>query len=60
MDWLKKVLKSKTINFNAAGAAIFALLSAFGIDVPADVVAAIGVIGNIILRFITKEPISAK
>ena len=54
------ILKSKTIDFNAICLAAFALLTGFGIEVPAEVVAAVVTIGNFILRFFTDKPLSEK
>ena len=60
MDYFKKLFKSKTINFNALVPAIVALLAAFGVVVPTALVTAILVIGNMVLRMITKEAITDK
>ncbi|MBC8508645.1 MAG: hypothetical protein H8D34_27620 [Chloroflexi bacterium] len=60
MDYFKKLFKSKTINFNALVPAIVALLAAFGVAVPTALVTAILVIGNMVLRMITKEAITDK
>ena len=59
-DLLKKLLKSKTLDFNAAVPALAGVLFAFGIEIPAEVVAGVLVVGNWILRFFTKGPISDK
>jgi hypothetical protein len=55
-----KIFKSKTLNFNIICGAVFTLLTGFGVEVPAEVVAAITTIGNFILRFFTDKPISEK
>lgn len=55
-----KLLKSKTINFNIIIAALFTLGKGFGYEVPADVIAAVTLIGNFILRLFTKDAIKDK
>lgn len=55
-----KIFKSKTVDFNIICGTIFALLEGLGIEVPAEVVAAVLTIGNFILRFFTKGPLSDK
>jgi hypothetical protein len=57
---LEQLRKSKTVDFNAACAAVFGLLLAFGVEVPAEVVAAVTTIGNFILRFFTNKSLSEK
>ena len=57
---MTKYLKSKTINFNVLAGAIVPMLSAFGVAVDPTLITSILVIANIILRRITKEPLSAK
>jgi len=59
---IKKLLKSKTIDTNAAILAAVALVKAFGIDVgitPEQIATVIAVI-NIILRFFTTKPVAEK
>jgi len=56
----KKMFKSKTLKFNTLVPALAGLAMAFGIVVPAEVVSGILVVGNFILRFVTKAPISEK
>jgi len=64
MEWIKKVLSSKTININALVVAIFAVLASVGIQIPEElsstIVAVVMGIVNILLRFITKESIADK
>lgn len=60
MDYFKKLFKSKTINFNALVPAVIALLGATGISVPTELATAVLVIGNMVLRMITKEAITDK
>lgn len=55
-----KIFKSKTIDFNILCGAVFTALTAFGIDIPAEVVAAVVTIGNFILRFFTNKSLSEK
>ena len=55
-----KLYKSKTINFNALMAAGLGIAAALGFDIPPAISNAVLIIGNWILRLVTKEPISAK
>ena len=57
---MKKLFKSKTINFNLLIPAIVGLLSAFGVVVPVEVATGILAIGNFILRLMTTEAIVDK
>lgn len=57
---MKKLFKSKTINFNLLIPAIVGLLAAFGIAVPVEVATGILAIGNFILRLMTNEAITDK
>ena len=57
---VKQALKSKTVDINAIAVGVVATLSAFGIIIPPEAVAGIFAIGNIILRFVTKKPLSEK
>ena len=52
--------KSKTIDVNVIGAAVVAILTAFGIALPVEAVTAFFTIANIFLRFITKESLADK
>ena len=54
------IFKSKTLDFNMIVPALAIMAKALGFEIPAEVVAGILAIGNFILRFITKEPMSAK
>jgi len=56
----KQLAKSKTINFNALIAAIAAASAALGYPLPPGYTEAALIIGNIILRLVTKEAISDK
>lgn len=56
----KQVLKSKTIDFNVLVPAVTALLTALGVTVAPQVVVSVLVLGNIVLRLITKGSVSAK
>ena len=51
--------KSKTIWFNALLGAVVAFTQAIGHPLGEDVIAAIVTIGNILLRIITTEPVTA-
>ena len=55
-----KIRKSKTLGFNTIVPALAGFLMAVGVEIPAEVVAGVLAIGNYVLRFFTKEPISAK
>jgi hypothetical protein len=55
-----KLWKSKTLDFNVLVPAIYAFLIAIGMDIPENVMVGVLAIGNFILRFFTKEPVSAK
>ena len=57
---MKKLFKSKTIDFNILVPAIWVFLGSIGVDIPEDVMIGILAIGNFILRFFTKKPISEK
>lgn len=60
MNYVKQLLKSKTIKFNVLGGALVTILSAFDVDVTPEAVTAISVIGNILFRILTTEAISKK
>jgi hypothetical protein len=54
-----KWYKSKTLNFNALYMAIVAAITqGFGIEIPAEAIAAVQTLLNIGLRFVTKGPIA--
>ena len=55
-----KLFKSKTIDFNILVPALWAFLTAVGVDIPEDVMIGILAIGNFILRFFTAKPLSEK
>ena len=55
-----KVWKSKTIDFNVVVAALWAMVQSLGMDIPEDVMVGVLAVGNFILRFFTKEPVSEK
>jgi len=57
---VSQIFNSKTINFNALMVAIMVVVAAMGYEIPSEVSNAILILGNVILRFITKEPLSAK
>jgi hypothetical protein len=52
--------KSKTINMNALYMALVAVSSALGIELGPELIAAGQTILNIVMRYITKEPMAAK
>lgn len=55
-----KLFKSKTIMFNALFVALFDILKACGVDIPAEVVVNIIGVMNFILRFLTTKAIKDK
>ena len=55
-----KVWKSKTIDFNVVVAALWAMVQSLGMDIPEEVMVGVLAVGNFILRFFTKEPVSEK
>lgn len=55
-----KLWKSKTLDFNVLVPAIYAFLIAIGMDIPENVMVGVLAIGNFVLRFLTKKPISEK
>ena len=55
-----KVWKRKTIDFNVVVAALWAMVQSLGIDIPEEVMVGVLSVGNFILRFFTKEPVSEK
>jgi len=55
-----KVWKSKTIDFNVVVAALWAMVQSLGMDIPEEVMVGVLSVGNFILRFFTKEPVSEK
>lgn len=57
---LKQVLKSKTIDVNAAAGALLPILLFFGVEMTAGEVGAFFVIVNIALRFFTKTAVIDK
>ena len=56
----KQIVNSKTVDFNILLPVVVGLASAFGWTIPVEAVTAIFAIGNIILRFLTKKPVSEK
>lgn len=57
---LKKLFKSKTVDFNIFAGAVVTILTACGVVIPVEVVTAVLCIGNFILRLVTKGAISEK
>ena len=56
----KFFLKSKTVMGNISVGVIVTILNLFGIDLPVELITAILVVMNLILRMVTKVPISEK
>ncbi len=54
------IFKSKTINFNILATALVSILTGVGVDVPIEAVTGVFALGNFVLRFFTKEPLSTK
>jgi len=57
---MKKLFKSKTIDFNVLVPAIYAFLKTMGMDIPEDMMVGILAIGNFILRLVTTKPVAEK
>ncbi len=57
---LKQVAKSKTVNFNVWMPIVLAILPQLGVAVTPALTGAVLALGNIFLRFITKQPITEK
>ncbi|MBW1803333.1 MAG: hypothetical protein JRJ85_21710 [Deltaproteobacteria bacterium] len=57
---LKRLLKSKTIDFNAGFLALVALVGALGYQLSPEIVATASAFMNWVLRAITKMPLSEK
>ena len=57
---IKQIFKSKTVDFNILVPALAKLAAALGWPIPVDVLTSILVIGNIILRFLTKKSLADK
>ena len=57
---LTQISKSTTVQFNALVPAISAIVGFLWKPIPEEIIIAVLVIGNFVLRLITKEPISAK
>ncbi len=57
---IRQIFKSKTVDFNILVPVVVKLAAVFGWVIPVDVVTSILVIGNILLRFLTKKSISDK
>lgn len=58
--FIKKIFKSKTIDFNAIATALIPILSVLGVEIGATEVGIIFGFVNIILRFWTKKPLKDK
>ena len=57
---IKQAAKSKTINFNVWSPIILAILTATGVTIPVELIAGGMALANIILRAVTKQPLSEK
>jgi len=60
MNIIRQLLKSKTVDTNVLAGALVTILTACGVTVPVSAITSFFVLANIILRAITKEPLSAK
>jgi hypothetical protein len=60
MPKLGQLFKSKTVDFNILAGAITTILGAAGVSIPANVVMAVFVVMNVILRIVTKKPLTEK
>jgi hypothetical protein len=59
MDSIKGALKSKTVWFNLITGAL-EVANLFAVMLPPGTITAINVVGNVLLRFVTTEPLEAK
>ena len=57
---IPKLRKSKTAGANVGVGAVITILAHFGVDLPPEIISAAFVLVNIILRMITKKPLSEK
>lgn len=57
---MKKAWQSKTMLFNAIVAGIIAFCKAAGIEIPPGIAESVLALGNMVLRMITKEPVTLK
>lgn len=60
LNTLNKMRKSKTVVGNSLTAAVVTILAACGVEVSVEVVTAAFLIGNVVLRFLTKGPLKDK
>lgn len=57
---IPKLSKSKTAGANVGVGAVITILAHFGIDMPPEIISAAFVLVNMILRMLTKKPLSEK
>ena len=57
---IPKLRKSKTAGGNVLVGAVITILAHFGVDMPPEIISAAFVLVNMILRMITKKPLSEK
>ena len=57
---LPKLRKSKTAGANVGVGAVMTILAHFGVDLPPEVITAAFVVLNLLMRMITKKPLSDK
>jgi len=57
---IPKLTKSKTTGANVGAGALVTILAYFGVDMPPEVISAFFVLVNVIMRMITKKPLSEK
>jgi len=60
IEMVPKLFKSKTAGANVGVGAAITVLAQFGINASPELVSAIFVIVNVIMRMITKQPLSEK
>ena len=56
----KQIIKSKTINANGLYVAVIAVLGAYGVPLKPELVALGQMVLNIVMRMVTKGPLSDK
>lgn len=53
-------LRSKTVNFNALVGAIIVICNQFDLPISEEIINAVLIIGNVLLRFLTDQSLSDK
>lgn len=56
----RQIAKSNTLQFNVFMPLVLVLLPYLGVEITAELTTAVLALGNILLRFVTKKPLSEK